>query len=267
VLLQRVSQSGQRDLQVRWRYFSLAQVNSKEEGWTIWGAAETDPAAKGRLAFRAAEAARRQGRFPDLHTALLEARHQHHRDLDDAEVIEQLAGEATLDMGRFRRDMADPSILEALAEDHQAAVSELGVFGTPTLHLPGKGVAYVRVRPAPEGSAALELLDQLVRIVGEEPYLVELKRPPRPPVLNSADALKESSSPPARGGRLVGGLGAGIYPGRKTPRPRLSVAPSTACRGRPLTRPIALHRSDTKQLFGHHDPQEPHHHPKAGAHS
>ena len=38
MLLQRVSESGQRDLQIRWRYFSLAQVNSKEEGWTLWGA-------------------------------------------------------------------------------------------------------------------------------------------------------------------------------------------------------------------------------------
>lgn len=192
MLLQRVSESGERDLEVRWRYFSLAQVNSQEEGWTIWGAAEADPAARGRLAFRAAEAARRQGRFLELHMALLEARHEHRRDLDDPQVIEQLAGEAGLEMDRFRRDMADPSILEALAEDHQAAVSELGVFGTPTFHLPDRGVAYVRVRPAPEGGAALELFDQLVRIVGEEPYLVELKRPPRPLASSS-----RAAGPPA----------------------------------------------------------------------
>jgi hypothetical protein len=193
VLLQRVRESGQRDLQVRWRYFSLAQVNRQEKPWTIWGAAETDPEAKGRLAFGAAEAARRQGRFEVLHAALLEARHLHRRDLDDGEVIEQLAGEAGLEMGHFRREMADPSILDALAADHQAAVSELGVFGTPTFHLPGKGTAYVRVRPAPEGTAALELFDQLVRIVGEEPYLIELKRPRTPSVLSSADGSQQAS--------------------------------------------------------------------------
>jgi predicted DsbA family dithiol-disulfide isomerase len=201
VLLQRVTESGQRDLQVRWRYFSLAQVNSKEEDWTIWGAAETDPAAKGRLAFGAAEAARRQGRFEVLHGALLEARHLHRSDLDDAEVIERLAGEAGLDMDRFGSDMADPTILDTLAADHQAAVSELGVFGTPTFNLPDRGLAYVRVRPAPEGIAALELFDQLVRIVAEEPYVIELKRPRRPPVLSSADAGAQASPAAVAGPR------------------------------------------------------------------
>lgn len=183
VLLQRVRESGRRDLQIRWRYFSLSQANNHEEGWTIWEAAADDPAARGRLAFQAAEAGRRQERFEPLHRALLEARHEHRLDLDDPTVVEDVARQAGLDVERFRRDLADPALLQALARDHQEAVSRLGVFGTPTFHVPGRGAAYVRIRPAPEGEAALDLLDQVIAITAEKPYLLELKRPrpERPP--------------------------------------------------------------------------------------
>jgi predicted DsbA family dithiol-disulfide isomerase len=179
VLLRRVAESGRPELDVRWRYFSLAQVNSTVEGWTIWGAREGDPAARGRLAFRAAEAARRLGAFEPLHWALLRARHERRLDLEDTAVVEDAAAEAGLDVERLRRTMADPTILQPLAHDHEAAVEELGVFGTPSFHLPGRGVAYVRVRPAPEGQAAVDLFDQLVRIVADEPYLLEVKRTSR----------------------------------------------------------------------------------------
>lgn len=179
MLLHRVSESERRDLRVRWRYFSLAQVNNHVEGWTIWTAPEADPAARGRLAFQAAEAARRQGCFEKLHWALLHARHEQRRDLDDPAVVAEVAAEACLDVARLQSDVGAPGILDALAADHQQAVSELGVFGTPTFHLPGRGAAYVRVRPAPEGQAVLDLFDELIRIIGDEPYVLELKRPRR----------------------------------------------------------------------------------------
>src|SRR4029077_11270766 len=58
--------SAGRDIEVRWRYFSLTQVNSNNDGWTVWNAPATERV-RGRLAFQAAEAARRQGRFEALH--------------------------------------------------------------------------------------------------------------------------------------------------------------------------------------------------------
>ena len=36
---ERAAIPGERPLDVRWRYFSLTQVNSKDEGWTVWDAA------------------------------------------------------------------------------------------------------------------------------------------------------------------------------------------------------------------------------------
>jgi predicted DsbA family dithiol-disulfide isomerase len=180
VLLRRVADSGEREPDVRWRYFSLAQVNNKVEGWTVWGAAADDPEARGRLAFLAAEAARRQGRFEEVHWGLLRARHEEKQELDDRAVVDRVAAEAGVDAERWAADMADPDLAQALARDHEEAVGRLGVFGTPTLVLEGRGAAYVRVMPAPEGAAAVALYDQLVEIVGEEPYLSEIKRP-KPP--------------------------------------------------------------------------------------
>jgi predicted DsbA family dithiol-disulfide isomerase len=183
---------------VRWRYFSLTQVNNQGEGWTIWGASPDDPAARGRLAFQAAEASRRQGRFDTFHAALLEARHVEGLDLEDRAVIEEVAGQAGLDLGRFRSDLADPSSLQALARDHQRAADQLGVFGTPTFHVPGRGAAYVRVRPAPEGEAALKVFDQVVSITAEEPYFLELKRSRRRPQEPGAVSAPAAEAPVAR---------------------------------------------------------------------
>jgi predicted DsbA family dithiol-disulfide isomerase len=183
---------------VRWRYFSLTQVNNQGEGWTIWGASPDDPAARGRLAFQAAEASRRQGRFDTFHAALLEARHVEGLDLEDRAVIEEVAGQAGLDLGRFRSDLADPSSLQALARDHQEAADQLGVFGTPTFHVPGRGAAYVRVRPAPEGEAALRVFDQVVSITAEEPYFLELKRSRRRPQEPGAVSAPAAEAPVAR---------------------------------------------------------------------
>src|SRR5258708_36737404 len=65
-LLQNVGRSSAFSLKVPWRYFSLAQVNSKDEGWTAWEARESGHVS-GRMAFRAAGAARRQDAFDQLH--------------------------------------------------------------------------------------------------------------------------------------------------------------------------------------------------------
>ena len=178
VLLQNVRDSGQRRLDVRWRYFSLTQVNAKVEGFTIWGAADSE--ARGRLAFKAAEAARRQDAFDSFHMAVLQARHEQRADIDDLAVIEQLAEVSGLDLARFREDMDDPNIVSALERDHRAAVAEYGVFGTPTFVFgPGKAV-YVRLSEPPDATDSVAVFDRVVSIAAEEPRILEIKRPVKP---------------------------------------------------------------------------------------
>ncbi|HAC46161.1 MAG TPA: hypothetical protein DCF65_08845, partial [Chloroflexi bacterium] len=153
--------AAERPIDVQWRYFSLAQVNTKEEGWTVWAASAAEQV-RGRLAFKAAEAARRQDRFDPFHANLLGARHQDRLDIDDAKVVEQVAEESGLDLERFRHDLDDPAILDALARDHKNAVATHGVFGTPTFVFPNGASAYIRLAEAPTGAGALQLFDSLL---------------------------------------------------------------------------------------------------------
>jgi len=171
--------AAERPIDIRWRYFSLAQVNSKEEGWTAWAAPAAERV-RGRLAFKAAEAARRQDRFDPFHANLLSARHQDRLDIEDAKVVDQVAEESGLKLERFRRDLADPTILEALARDHKYAVATHGVFGTPTFVFPNGASAYIRLAEAPSGADALQLFDSLLAIAADEPRVLEIKRPTRP---------------------------------------------------------------------------------------
>ena len=178
-LLDAVRRSGRRDVEVRWRYFSLTQVNSKNDGWTVWSAPASENV-RGRLAFGAAEAARRQGRFDDLHMPMLWARHRDRLDIDDPAVVEQLAVDVGLDIERFRRDLADPKVLDGLARDHGEAVGELGVFGTPTFVFADGASAYVRLADGVDDNDAPEVFDRLVTVAAAEPRILEIKRPRRP---------------------------------------------------------------------------------------
>jgi predicted DsbA family dithiol-disulfide isomerase len=178
-LLESVRRSGGRAFKVGWRYFSLTQVNSNDQGWTVWGAPAGEKI-RGRIAFQAAEAARRQGRFEALHGPLLDARHIGRLDIDDPAVVEHVAEQAGLDMVRFREDVADPSVLEALARDHRQAVSELGIFGTPTFVFEDGAAAYVRLSQPVNGTSPVEVFDRLVSVAAGEPRILEIKRPRRP---------------------------------------------------------------------------------------
>lgn len=178
-MIENVKASGKREVDVRWRYFSLTQVNSKLDGWTVWDAPETEEV-RGRLSFKAAEAARRQRKFDHFHMPLLRAKHRDNLDVEDVGVVEKVAAESGLDLERFRKDVADPQIIYALARDHQRAVSEHGVFGTPTFVFPGGESAYVRLSDILEGDEALHVFDEVIAVASHEPRILELKRPTKP---------------------------------------------------------------------------------------
>jgi len=178
-MLEAVRVSKARELDVNWRYFSLSQVNSRQEGWTAWNASESE-AVPGRTAFRAAEAARRQGRFDTFHMALLRARHRDRLNIDDPNVVEGVAAASGLELEQFRQDIADPASLRALARDHQEARTRHGVFGTPTFVFADGAAAYVRLAQQPVNGDAVRILDEIVGIAAGEPDILEIKRPVRP---------------------------------------------------------------------------------------
>ena len=167
-------------LTINWRYFSLEQVNSQQGPEKIWEQSEDYPS-RGMHAFRAAEAARRQGEaaFAAFHPALLKARHEQRQDIADMDTLTQVAESANLDMAQFQKDFGDRKILAKLAEDHTFAVETIGVFGTPTLVFPENQAVFLKMSPpAPEES--LSVFVEVRTLAERRRHIQEIKRPQLP---------------------------------------------------------------------------------------
>jgi len=168
-------------LTINWRYFSLEQVNSQQgPEWKIWEQPEDYPS-RGLRAFRAAEAARRQGEaaFDSLHIALLKARHEQRQDIADMSTLTQVAESVNLDMARFQKDFSDRKPLAKLAEDHTFAVETLGVFGTPTLVFSENQAVFLKMSP-PSGEDCLSVFAEVRQLAEQRRHIQEIKRPQPP---------------------------------------------------------------------------------------
>ena len=78
-------------------------------------------------ASRAALAARKQGKYQDLHLALLD----HKGSLTDGSIMD-IAAKTGLDIRKLENDMKDPAITDIIVKNHNLA-DELGIDGTPSL--------------------------------------------------------------------------------------------------------------------------------------
>ena len=165
-------------LTINWRYFSLEQVNSQQgPEWKIWEQSEDYPS-RGLRAFRAAEAARRQGEaaFTAFHFALLKARHEQGQDIADMNTLTQVAESANLEMAQFQKDFSDRKILAKLAEDHTFAVETFGVFGTPTLVFPENQAVFLKMSP-PSPEESLSVFTEVRTFAERRRHIQEIKRP------------------------------------------------------------------------------------------
>ena len=167
---------------MRWRCFPLEQVNSDEgPEWKLWEQPESHRS-RGRTAFHAAIAARRQGEaaFERFHHALLRAKHEEGHDHGKRETLLAVAREADLDAERFERDLNDRSLLGAIGEDYTEGREQFGVFGTPTFVFPNGGAAYLKMLPAAPSEEAVPVFEEFVRTVRDRAYITEIKRPKKP---------------------------------------------------------------------------------------
>ncbi len=183
--LEAVERHLQEEITVRWRYFSLAQVNSRREGWYVWEQPLLNPeweahrSAKGLRAFWAAEAARQQGEeaFRRFHLALLRAYHEERLSLDTDEAVRAAAERASLDLTRWEADRQNPALLEALKADHTEARSRWEIFGTPTFLFPNARPAYLKLNDLVPTDQALAYWETFVQVVARQPLFLEIKRP------------------------------------------------------------------------------------------
>lgn len=168
-----------RDIRVRWRFFSLEEVNRAEGKKHPWEREWS----YGWSMLRVAALLRRQpepagnravDRFYEVAGRML---HEDGMKVHTPEGVEAVLGRIGQDPGLVRAAMDDPSTHDDVRADHDA-VLELGGYGVPTLVFqPERTPLFGPVlTPAPTGEAAARLWDAVV-VWRDFPHLYELRRP------------------------------------------------------------------------------------------
>lgn len=165
-------------LDIRWRFFSLEEVNRPEGKRHPW----ERPIGYGWTPMRIAALLRRDDMamcdawYAACGRALhVEARRPYERDVA-GELLESIGAPSnTWDLA-----LADPTTHDDVRADHVHAVCAYGAFGVPILVLDnGRAVFGPVVVPAPSGEDALALW-RLTNAYGDAPGLYELKTPKTP---------------------------------------------------------------------------------------
>ena len=89
------------------------------------------------VAAEAAEAARMQDRFWEMHDLLYENQELWKDDINPKTIFLKFAADLGLDTARFARDMDDKQVKLRIETDQEAA-AELGINGTPTVLIDGR---------------------------------------------------------------------------------------------------------------------------------
>jgi 2-hydroxychromene-2-carboxylate isomerase len=161
-------------LDVRWRFFSLEEVNRVEGKKHPW---ERDWS-YGWSLMRVGAWLRRED--PELldrwYAAIGSALHERGEQPHRPEVAAGLVTGLGLPGSSVAEAVADPTTTDEVRADHEWLVSTHGGFGVPTLVFGDHALFGPVVTPAPEGDAALRLWDLVTGWV-EFPHLYELRKP------------------------------------------------------------------------------------------
>ena len=164
-------------LEVRWRFFSLEEINRTETQKHPW---ERDWS-YGFGQMRVGALLRRQGnaQVDRWYAEVGRAFHVEGLKTHDAEVHRQLLEQLGWDAALVDEALADPTTADEVRADHDFAVAEKAAWGVPTLVFPdGQALFGPVVAPAVLGAEAERLWD-LVMGWTDFPHLYELQRPKR----------------------------------------------------------------------------------------
>jgi hypothetical protein len=167
-------------------------------GEPVWKIAEvpleelTDPQRVSLNSFVALAAAKHQGAAKHHHFAILLMRAKHQGKLEfNAEVFENAAQKAGLNLEQFKTDFNDlDKRRHEVAKDLDAA-DDIAVFGTPTVVLESGNAAYFRFANLPNTpEAQLKLWDTYVSVLENPAKIETLKRPRKVVTPNSVHQAK-----------------------------------------------------------------------------
>lgn len=135
--------------------FSLSQVHVETGEPAVWDR-EDALEVSGILALAASLAVRDSfpDRFLDVHLSLFGARHDDGDDIKEEAVVRRALDRAGVDADDVLGLVREGGPIEALRKEHEAAVSDLDVFGVPTF-LSDDDAVFVRLMNRPEGDADL----------------------------------------------------------------------------------------------------------------
>jgi len=161
-------------LDIRWKFFSLEEVNRADGKKHPWERAWS----YGWSMMRIGALLRRRDMalLDDWYAAAGRALHVQGRKPHRPEVAEEILTEMGLDPGTVQAAIDDPTTGDEVLAEHELVVAT-GGFGVPTLLFPGGHALFGPVLvDAPEGEAAVRLWDLTVGWL-EFPHLYELQRP------------------------------------------------------------------------------------------
>lgn len=172
---------GDGNMDLRLRFFSLAESNNKEDGWHIWEQKPEDEKAFGLLPFLAGATIRKHGSQVLLGRFYKELGMLVHKDKEKADkaTIEKAAQTAGIDAS-ILKTIFDGDIAEAAAllkAEHTEGVEKFHLFASPTLVFEETYPIWIKMMPKPSRQKALETFQQVMNVAMVQSEIMELKRP------------------------------------------------------------------------------------------
>ncbi|MGW3471469.1 DsbA family oxidoreductase [Saccharopolyspora sp. NPDC000995] len=157
-------QAGGADWQVRYLPFSLGQAHVEEGQPSVWEKPDQD---SGIVALQAGVVVRDEfpDRFPAVHRALFEARHDAGLHLEDRSVVERVLADLGVPADAVFARIDDGTALEKVRSEHEEFVASHNVWGVPTFIADDQAVFVRLMNRAPQGADPAASIKAVERVV------------------------------------------------------------------------------------------------------
>lgn len=166
-------------LDVRWRFFSLEEINHVEGKKHPWERDWSYGWSQMRIAAwlrRGVGGGDGNEQVDQWYAAMGQAFHEDGRKTYVPGVQREILAEIGFDPSVVDDAIADPTTTDEVLADHTFVVGTHGAFGVPTIVFPGGHAIYQQIVPAPPDEDAVDLFD-LVVAFNRFPHMSELRHP------------------------------------------------------------------------------------------